>query len=640
MTTTITTADAVLRAATTRLNDNAVIDMVTKNSGRDPVARFVNADDVPKPPAPAWYMPQTADIYIHVDEAGIDAAALPEHGSYFHALSNFDAAKAMGLLAHEAAHAAISDGVEVVWDMAPHHRLLLTMLEEIRVENHALRRLPQARRHLRASFTLVLRTISDLDITDKARVAHAWGLVQGRTLAGISTPAETDPLDTAARTLLGDDVVDELTDLLQETVTLHLPHDSVRMIAICDEWVALVGRDDVDESCAGEADGSGAKGTPSSGGGGKGKSETDDGGASTAGGKDGGDDTAGGSAGDDDHTDVEGTGIGRPDAAAAVDPHDDDPEPISEEGTELATAMIKDLTEAMHEQWMDPEPSEQRANAAEWAARVFGSTRVYKAISYHEPTVKHRQDVVKVSGVLSNLSLPAIAKVTRPMPLPPGRLRSREAVRASAERAQGQMVTANPWRGTVRRHSNARPLIVGIATDTSGSMAWAEDAVAEFAYVYANAGHRIGARTAAVTFGSRVYRIARPGEVMTNIAHKPARDSEEQCDYALAALDGVLHLTTPSPAARILLIVSDGALVRSEEPGKVSEWLKLMDQVGTHVVWITDVVPYDGYWLSQLAKNLPNMSVVSARASMYSGTPMTFDELNKAAMEAITRYIR
>ena len=55
------------------------------------------------------------------------------------------------------------------------------------------------------------------------------------------------------------------------------------------------------------------------------------------------------------------------------------------------------------------------------------------------------------------------------------------------------MSTAKPWKGTKRKHSVAKPLVIGIATDTSGSMKWAENGVAEFAYVYANAGHRIGA---------------------------------------------------------------------------------------------------------------------------------------------------
>ena len=180
------------------------------------------------------------------------------------------------------------------------------------------------------------------------------------------------------------------------------------------------------------------------------------------------------------------------------------------------------------------------------------------------------------------------------------------------------MVTARPWKGTVRRHSTARPLVVGIATDTSGSMRWAEDGVAEFAYVWTNAGHRIGARTAAVTFGDHVHRIARPGEVMTHVERKSATDGQEAFDFAAAALDGVLHFTTPAYAARILLVISDGQLVKDGEPDRAAEWLRRMDRAGTHVLWIGDRDWDNHYsgWLPKLARKLPKLTLVTAEREM------------------------
>lgn len=652
MTKVLTTENTTLRARAVKLNDGQEIDTITRHSGRTPVARFVDRRDIADPPAPAWYVPGTADIYIHVDAAGIDPRKLPA-APFFHS-DQMDAAKAVGLLCHEAGHAAISDGMALVQRRAPHHGHLLTLLEEIRVENHALRRLPRARRHLRASFSIVLKSATHLDITNTALVAHAWALVRGRTLAGIATTTETDPLDTAARTLLGDDTVDELTDLLQEAVTLRLPADGDRMVAICDEWVALVGTTEADESCAAMSpDGRGAKGSGSgkvlSGGSPAPEAEDDEpekgSGAGAAGGdkSPGAAGTSGGTSGGEMGDDGTPGAIGSPGVAAVDhgDPEEGEPEPITEEGQELAEGMVKELAEEMGKQWSDPDPTGLRANSVEWADRVFGNHRSYKALTDVEPTAQNRQDVAKVAGVLANLSLPAVAKMAKPMVIPPGRMRSREAVRASAERAQGQMVTARPWKGVVRRHSAARPLVVGIATDTSGSMGWAQDAVADFAYVYANAGHRIGARTAAVTFGSHVYRIARPGQVMTKVVLKPARDGEEQCDYALAALDGVLHLTAPSPAARILIVVSDGFLVRDNESAKVTEWLNRMDAVGTHVLWITDHTPQPGFWLTGVHRRLGNVTVVpikEAHEGHYSD--MDFERLNAAVMEAIRRHIR
>ena len=202
------------------------------------------------------------------------------------------------------------------------------------------------------------------------------------------------------------------------------------------------------------------------------------------------------------------------------------------------------------------------------------------------------------------------------------------------------MSTAKPWKGTKRSHSQAKPLVIGIATDTSGSMKWAERGVAEFAYVYSNAGHRIGARTAAVTFGDSVHRISRPGEVMTKVRLKRADGGSEVCDFAIAALDGVLRLTDQSDAAKILIVVSDGALVRSGETGKVTEWLHRMNDVGTQVIWVTDEVPGDYYWLSGLEKKLPNLTVtgISARRHGRYGRPVNvFGSLDTAVRAAITK---
>jgi hypothetical protein len=205
------------------------------------------------------------------------------------------------------------------------------------------------------------------------------------------------------------------------------------------------------------------------------------------------------------------------------------------------------------------------------------------------------------------------------------------------------MMTAKPWKATVRRHTSAKPLVVGVATDTSGSMRWAESGVAEFAYVYANAGHRIGARTAAVTFGDHVHRIARPGEVLNEVLTKTASDGTEEFDQAMAALDGVLHLTTPGTASRILIVVSDAQFVKSDEAERAYRWVQAMIKAGTHIVWITDRsanIASTGYtsWVRK-AMLLPGFTLVGAfdgATDKYTRSHVgVFDKLNEVALAAI-----
>ena len=311
---------------------------------------------------------------------------------------------------------------------------------------------------------------------------------------------------------------------------------------------------------------------------------------------------------------------------------------LADDDAELMSMLARDLADLMQDEWTRDTTGVEVAKSAEWAAKVFGNRDRSARLTKSEPTGAMRQHVVQVAQELSRLSLPTITKTAKAAEVPPGRLRSREALRASAERAGGRMVTAKPWKGTVRRHTTARPLVIGVATDTSGSMRWAENGVAEFAYVYTNAGHRIGARTAAVTFGSHVHRICRPGEVMTHVETKSASDSTEQFDHAAAALDGVLHLTAPGYAARILIVISDGALVKSGEPARAAEWLRRMDRAGTHVLWIKDrEMDHSNSWLGKLAKKLDRLTLVAAEGG--HGRPRSgggvFNLLNQAALEAI-----
>jgi hypothetical protein len=613
-----------------RSADLNAVDFLYQISGRSPLARYVGRGDIAEPPAPAWYIPATGEIYIHVDEATIGN---PREIRSMHHEQHPKQALALGLLAHEAGHAAISERMAVVEKEAPRHQALLTVLEELRVENHAVRRTPMVRKFLRASFGLILANLTD-EFVNRSHVVRAWTLTRGRTLAGVTAPDETEAVDTAARVLLGDDLVDTLTDLLQEALTLRLdgPADRQRMIEICDDWHELVGDPAESTSCTtcvrhpgeGEASGGGEPGEESSG------TETSDDGET-----DGGDGET--DEGDDGEAESMESGWGK---AGADDPDlsgDDEPDSdlLNDEDAELMKMLKRDLTELMQDEWTRELDTVELAKSGEWAQKVFGNRRKQARLSESTPTSAMRQHVVKVAAELSNLSLPAIAKTAHPSVAPPGRLRSREALRASAERAQAKMVTAKPWKATVRRHSSARPLVIGIATDTSGSMRWAEAGVAEFAYVYANAGHRIGARTAAVTFGDSVHRIARPGEVMNHVLRKTASDGTEEFDHAMASLDGVLHLTTPSSAARILFVISDGAFVKSQEPDKAARWMKLMLKAGTHVVWITDGGMYAGYgtWMDAIGTT-PNLTVRTGKFSGGTGHSV-FEMLNEAALEAI-----
>jgi hypothetical protein len=619
-----------------------------------PVAHYVDNDDIRVPPAPAWYLPGTNDLYIHVDAAGLTGSIPAVDVTRPWNVKGKEAATILGLLCHEAGHAAISGDMIEVQKEAPHHADLLTLIEEIRVENQALRAYPEGRAGLRASMAIVLKNLPD-EFETKGHVVRAWTICHGRTLAGISDEAETSQIDVAARTLLTDDVVDALTDLLQEAITLKLNYEihRNRLIKICDEWTELVGEPAETTGCATCArEAQPGEKTDNVGGGGKSDEEGDDDEAGDGGGADGdGEDgeptTAGEKNGAHDHSEPDRTDAGTwgtpgQDSLIGDNEDIDYPNRLTDEDAELMSMLTRNLSDLMQDEWMrERDHTIELANSREWAAKIFGNTTTSRMLSLYDPKPVTRQSVVRVAGALSALMLPAISKTAKAMVIPPGKLRGREAVRQSAERAQGRMTTAKPWAGTVRRHSSARPLIVGVATDTSGSMGWAQLAVAEFAFVFANAGHRVGARTAAVTFGDRVVRIARPGEVMAQVAEKPAHDGSEEFDKAMAALDGVLHLTEPSYSARILFIVSDGAFVIEGESDRAAEWVRRMDKVGTHIVWVTDVG--GPHWLAGMKLDRVSVRTLGKRGrevARVHGERHVYSMMEEEALLAIAHDIR
>ncbi len=147
------------------------------------------------------------------------------------------------------------------------------------------------------------------------------------------------------------------------------------------------------------------------------------------------------------------------------------------------------------------------------------------------------------------------------------------------------MTEARPWTAKKRQHTTASPIVVGIATDTSGSMKWAERMVASAAFVIGRAGTRINARTAAVTFGSYVDSILSPEETPTDVRQRAANGGVEEFDRAIAALDGVLNFTSAG-GVKILIVVSDNHLVNPGEPERRAIWMKRLKAAGVITIWV------------------------------------------------------
>lgn len=597
-------------------------------------------------PAPAWYLPGTDDIYIDVDRAEvIDPArsTLPEVPD---SLDEKIRARLLGLLAHEAAHSAWSHWLDprkvkttkAIFDV-------LVMFEELRIENRAVAQSPGLAARLRAALPLVIGGLREATITSRAQAARGWALIFGRTLSGIVNDDELDWMDETARVVLGDDDVDVLVDLLDEAVAL--PDDAVnRLIEIAAEWIEVVGVSEPDGDGEG-GNGEGGCGHWTDEGTEAGEEDADEGAASDESGddEDSGDDSDSEGTGDaddsddgdgesDDDTGEGGGALGTFDSQEETDVEStpSTSEPLDDEASEIMLDAIRKALDEIDVNWKPDLTKLVLSDPTAQAALVFGRKTRKGTLRAEEPTNVERTQILRTARSLEAMTLPAITKKSVAGLTPPGRLRSREAVRQSAERATGMMTTARPWRTTKRRHDDVKPVTVGIMTDTSGSMHWAQQAVAQFAYVWGNAANRIGARTAAVTFGDQAHAVVRPGEVPAKIQVKNADGGSEVFDKGAAAIDGVLKLSHPNGAAKVLVVVSDGHLVISRETDRAYEWCRRFKAGGTEVIWIT---PSTSALPSRLEAD--GLATVVAVGRGYDTDGSMFDKIQAAALGALAR---
>ncbi len=523
------------------------------------------------PGTPAWCINAVGTVQldltaIYANETGSKIERVVGNVSYSGTIPNLW----LGFLAHEFAHSRWSTWKHL--PAKPAVAQVVELFEEIRIETNAANMGGSS--YLRHSFKWLLQRLTENEISTVPRaLAHTWALIYGRYVAGIARHDEIEVIDSAIRTALTDDTVDILREILEESITVHSSKIE-RVYELAEEWLDLLKSDEDEE------DGSGAATVTlilhAGGDGDDEKSDSDE--AAPAG-------SASGS--DDDEDESAETGGG-------VDDSDDEHE------EELKEVLIAALIEVAED--LNPDAPLEVAltrDVLATANTVF-SKRKPGEYTWTErtPTGALRAEAAKLARTLEAVSLPSVTLTHRPSVLPPGRLRGREAVRQAAERSQGLMSTATPWRTTKRERTRTKPVVVATMTDTSGSMSWATDFVADFAWMMSTAGARVGARSAAVTFGDRAEAVVAPGKIPQNVRVRRADGGTEAFDEAAAAIEGMLHLGVNSNAAKIVFIISDGELVMHGEIERAALWVEKWTQAGALVVWIG---ARPGYW-SRISK--------------------------------------
>jgi hypothetical protein len=200
------------------------------------------------------------------------------------------------------------------------------------------------------------------------------------------------------------------------------------------------------------------------------------------------------------------------------------------------------------------------------------------------PSGLERAAAVKIANMLERAKYRERDEKEVTSILPPGRLRSRAMLQEAAYKARGSMMHAQPWKRTVRKHTDDPTLNVGVMVDISGSMADAMQPMAVTAWAMSEAVRRVQGRCAMVYYGSGVFPTLKPGQHLPEVNVYTAPDGTERFDRAFKALDGSLNLLNGT-GARLLVVVSDGCYV-PEETEKAKKWIQECEKNGVAVLWI------------------------------------------------------
>jgi hypothetical protein len=498
--------------------------------------------------SPACFNPPLAEVEVNVDVA-FGKGVTPEFiGDIRNRTTQFDYPRASGAILHEALHARYSryDLLKAQAELSKNELAALMLLEETRIEGCGVRNFPANRVFLRAcAMDIILSDINDntekINTNSTRMIANLAGLVCARVDAGSLDVEDVAEVKDIILDFFGLDVYNELRSIWLEFQQHENHFNAQPLYELARKWEALLLRV-IEER--GEIENE--AGTP------------------------------------------EGMSIILGELIEAM-----------EEAAEMIAISVGDEAQDQEqkEEWKEiaetrTKVAKQQKEHEKTAEEVFaksttdleGSGTASRLREARTPTPQERAAAVKIATMLERAKYrERDAKEVNSI-LPPGRLRTRAMVQEAAYRAQGSMQHAQPWKRTVRKHTDDPTLNVAVMVDISGSMADAMQPMATTAWAMSEAVRRVQGRCAMVYYGNTVFPTLKPGQHLDQVHVYSAPDGTEKFDKAFKAVDGALNLINGT-GARLLVVVSDGCY-NSDEIEKAQHWVRECEKAGVAVLWI------------------------------------------------------
>jgi hypothetical protein len=522
--------------------------LVNKWAERNDLVVYVGAEM--SAPVSALFDPATAEIEVNAKDAfGI---ADPEIiGDLNDRSMMYEFPKASGAILHESLHARFTrwDLVKSSKDLKPNENEALHLLEESRIEGLGIIHFPENSEFLRASaMEIVIGDLTDEKLASMSSTrafAKIAGLVGGRVDCGVLAYPDVKSILDFAIGGLGQELYDQLRELWRKA-QYHNKHDNADdLYPLAIEWERLVSeraKEKGEETESGEG------------------------------------------------------GCSYPIPSELIKEIKEALDKSADESSWTATINLGDqeLEEQRQEEVKErASEGKRREQNKEAESKVFSKSSSEmpfgksssKLIETRKPTSAERSASVKVGQMLDKAKYRERDVAVVSSVLPQGRLKTRSMVQKKAYEAVGVRVPVEMWEHKTRKQTDEPTLSIGVMVDVSGSMGGAMNPMATTAWVLAEAGRRIQARTAMVYYGEGVFPTLRAGQRLDEVNVYSATDGTEKFNEAFMALESHLNLLD-SRGAKMLVIVSDGHY-SGNQPTKAKEWIRECDKRGVAVLWLT-----------------------------------------------------
>ena len=542
--------------------------------------------------APACFNPPMAEVEVNV-EVAFGAAVTPETiGDIRNRTTQFDYPRASGAIFHEALHARYSryDLIKAYEELSKNEMQALILLEETRIEALGVENFPANRVFLRAcAMDIILDDVKEHleENTTTRAIAQLAALVCARIDAGSLDREDALDVQEIIVDYFGTTRYSQLRDIWLRFQKYEGHTNALPLYELAREWEKLVS--EVSED--------------------KGDAEKDN-----------------------------------PVAAALAGIIAEIIESLEEAAEDIAIAIGDEAQEQeQKEDWQEVvdfrgKAAKQQKDHEKISDQVFnkssaelGDSGSFSRIKEtRQPTGPERAAAVKIANMLERAKYRERDEKEVTSILPPGRLRSRAMLQEAAYKARGSMMHAQPWKRTVRKHTDDPTLNVGVMVDISGSMADAMQPMAVTAWAMSEAVRRVQGRCAMVYYGSGVFPTLKPGQHLPEVNVYTAPDGTEKFDKAFKALDGSLNLLNGT-GARLLVVVSDGCYTEPEREN-AKKWVNECEKNGVAILWLPFAHAYQLAYVRDIVKGTSVALLQDVKDPADAAL-----QIGKAAADALTK---